>query len=269
MSIRKLWISTFAILRRKPRSSPLFSAYFNRNLESSRFFSCSSYHAEKSGIFESCRYRFTMNLMLYEKNFCSDSVDRRLSKCWNCGAVADSTLFLACDSCRSVQPVDSSVDYFQIFGLEKNYEIHGENIEGKYKDWQKKLHPDLVHSKSEKEKEYAAEQSARVIDAYRTLSKPLSRAMYLLELEGIHVEEGKTVSDLELLGEIMEIREAVEEATNSQALNQIQSQIQGKFECWFESFGKALQNRKFEDAVTSIQRMTYYERANEEIVKKL
>lgn len=24
-----------------------------------------------------------------------------------------------------------------------------DNLEGKYKDWQKKLHPDLVHSKSE------------------------------------------------------------------------------------------------------------------------
>lgn len=32
----------------------------------------------------------------------------------------------------------------------------------------------------QKEREYAAEQSARVIDAYRTLSKPLSRAIYIV-----------------------------------------------------------------------------------------
>ena len=32
---------------------------------------------------------------------------------------------------------------------EKKYELEDNNLEGKYKDWQKKLHPDLVHSKSE------------------------------------------------------------------------------------------------------------------------
>lgn len=90
------------------------------------------------------------------------------------------------------------------------YELEDCNLEGKYKDWQKKLHPDLVHSKSEvwsdnlviwknktlsdavhveclifscqEEKEYAAEQSARVIDAYRTLRKPLARAIYIVSM---------------------------------------------------------------------------------------
>ena len=31
---------------------------------------------------------------------------------------------------------------------EKKFDIDDENLERKYKDWQKKLHPDLVHSKS-------------------------------------------------------------------------------------------------------------------------
>ena len=36
-----------------------------------------------------------------------------------------------------------------ILNRERKYDIEGENLEGKYKDWQKKLHPDLVHSKSQ------------------------------------------------------------------------------------------------------------------------
>ncbi|KAF7851965.1 hypothetical protein BT93_L1666 [Corymbia citriodora subsp. variegata] len=158
------------------------------------------------------------------RSCCSESAP----ECWNCGAVARksaTTPFLVCESCRSVQPVDESVDYFQIFGLEKKYEIDVSNLEGKYKDWQKKLHPDLVHSKSEQEKEYAAGQSARVIDAYRTLSKPLTRAIYVLKLEGVNVDEEETVSETELLTEILELREAVDEAADSQALEQIQSQF--------------------------------------------
>lgn len=165
--------------------------------------------------------------------------------------------------------MDESVDYFQIFGLEKKYDIDVSNLEGKYKDWQKKLHPDLVHSKSEQEKEYAAGQSARVIDAYRTLSKPLTRAIYVLKLEGVNVDEEETVSEPELLTEILEIREAVDEAADSQALRQIQSQMEDKLRRWYNSFASSLHTRKFEDAQKCVRRMKYYTRVNEEITKKL
>uniref|UniRef100_A0A2N9GCU2 Co-chaperone HscB C-terminal oligomerisation domain-containing protein n=1 Tax=Fagus sylvatica TaxID=28930 RepID=A0A2N9GCU2_FAGSY len=153
--------------------------------------------------------------------------------------------------------------------LERKFDIGVENLEGKYKEWQKKLHPDLVHSKSEEERGYAAEQSGRVIDAYRTLSKPLLRAIYVLRLEGVDVDEEETLSDPELLSEILEIREAVEEAADSQELNQIQSQMREKLSHWSNSFANAYRCRNFEEAQNSIRRMTYYERVNEEIVKKL
>lgn len=46
-------------------------------------------------------------------------------------------------------------------------------------------------------------------------------------------------------------------------------QIQGKYEQSSISFADALQSRKYEEALAAIRRMTYYKRANEEIVKKL
>uniref|UniRef100_A0A0E0RH03 J domain-containing protein n=1 Tax=Oryza rufipogon TaxID=4529 RepID=A0A0E0RH03_ORYRU len=202
----------------------------------------------------------------------SSSSSRSLSdragggECWSCGA---SGAFLSCGSCGSVQPVDPAVDYFRIFGLEREYTIKDNNLEGKYKDWQKKLHPDLVHSKSEKERAFAAEQSALVIDAYRTLSKPLSRALYLLQLEGIPIDEEKTITDPELLMEMMEIREAVNDANDSQTLEKIQSQIKRKLETWSHSFQEAFERRDFDRAVKATQRMRYYERAVEETIKKL
>ncbi|KAJ4788491.1 hypothetical protein LUZ62_039737 [Rhynchospora pubera] len=192
------------------------------------------------------------------------------SSCWNCGAVGPTSgAFLACGSCGAVQPVDASVDYFQIFGMKKMYEIEEGDLEGIYKDWQKKLHPDLVHSKSEKEKGFAAEQSARVIDAYRTLKNPLSRALYLLKLEQIHVDEEKTVSDPDLLMEMLEMREAVEEAKDTQSLKEIQSKVKKKLDSWSNSFKEAFNKQDFDSAVNCTQRMKYYERALEEITKKL
>ncbi|CAA6658450.1 unnamed protein product [Spirodela intermedia] len=162
--------------------------------------------------------------------------------CWNCGAAppsSSSEAFLVCAACGSVQP---------------------------------------------RERSYAADQSARVIDAFKTLSAPLSRAIYMVQLllapsiflpsghvavaaRGLHVDEEGTVSDPDLLAEVMELREAVEEAKDSQTLEQIKSSE--KLELWSRSFEGAFKGRRFKDATASIQRMTYYQRAIEEIVKKL
>nr|CAD1828092.1 unnamed protein product [Ananas comosus var. bracteatus] len=205
---------------------------------------------------------------------------RGLSKCWNCGNASGSPgPSLRADPAEACNPWTrpwiisrySDCEFLvgeQVLG-KRAYEVKGDNLEGKYKDWQKKLHPDLVHTKSEDEKAFAAEQSARVIDAYRTLINPLSRALYLLRLEGVQVDEEKTVSDPELLVEMMEIREAVDEADDSQALERIKSQVQGKLETWSNSFKQAFEKQDFDTAVASTQRMRYYERAMEEIVKKL
>ncbi|XP_027364277.1 iron-sulfur cluster co-chaperone protein HscB, mitochondrial [Abrus precatorius] len=200
----------------------------------------------------SCYYYSLGCLGFYGKSLCSESAEKMKSGCWNCHAVNQSaTPFLVCDSCRCIQPVDDSIDYFQIFGSERKYDIEGENLEGKYKEWQKKLHPDLVHSKSQKERDFAAEQSARVIDAYRTLSKPLSRGIYMLKLYGVEIDEEQTISDPELLAEIMEIREAVEEATNSEALNHILTQdlvavVPVLFFCFKASRVKCFRSYSFE-----------------------
>ncbi|KAL8517591.1 hypothetical protein ACS0TY_015736 [Phlomoides rotata] len=213
------------------------------------------------------------NASLFVKNdsfFCSLSKSAENLRCWNCGNEAQSTTpFLYCQNCRSVQPVDNSIDYFQIFGLGREYKVEVEELEKKYKDWQKKLHPDLVHSKTPREREYAAEQSARVIDAYRTLTDPLSRAIYLVKLEGVPVDEEERITDPELLAEVMELREAVDEAEDTEALKQIQAQLQDKLLFWANSFEDACLRKNFEHALASIRRMTYYKRTNEEIVKKL
>eukprot|EP01018_Ginkgo_biloba_P002373 Gb_15911 [translate_table: standard] len=72
-------------------------------------------------------------------------------KCWACGLEAPDGPFLVCPSCKAVQPLDSSVNYFQIFNLEQGYDADAKDLERKYKDWQKKLHPDLFQNKSEVE----------------------------------------------------------------------------------------------------------------------
>ncbi|KAF6165284.1 hypothetical protein GIB67_042700 [Kingdonia uniflora] len=169
MSSKKFWIFSNTTLRKISSSLLISKSSYSRVRVFSSYI---QFNDPPKAI-----YKFPLIRRVYSNSFSSNTLNLS-DKCWNCGAVAVSKPFLACESCRSVQPVDDSIDFFQIFGLEKAYVIEYK-LDSKYKDWQKKLHPDLVHTKSEKEKEYAAEQSALVIDAYRTLRKPLSRAIYM------------------------------------------------------------------------------------------
>ncbi|KAH1095911.1 hypothetical protein J1N35_012832 [Gossypium stocksii] len=58
-------------------------------------------------------------------------LDSSTKRCWNRVACKTGTTpFLYSDSCRSIQPVALSIDYFQIFGLENKYEIEVDVLEG-------------------------------------------------------------------------------------------------------------------------------------------
>ncbi|PWA63484.1 Co-chaperone Hsc20 [Artemisia annua] len=188
--------------------------------------------------------------------FCTFSGGNEFGRCWNCKSEKG---FLICESCGCVQPVDHKVDYFSIFGDHWTFALCNGFVPKS----------NFEYEMIWEEREYAAEQSARVIDAYTTLRKPLKRAIYIMRLEGVEVDEEQTVSEPELLGEIMEIREAVEEASDSQALNKIHSQMEEKLSHWSDTFGNAFGSKKYDEALKAIQRMTYYHRVNEEIVKKL
>lgn len=45
--------------------------------------------------------------------------------------------------------------------------------------------------------------------------------------------------------------------------------MQEKLKHWSNAFANAFENRNFEEAKSSIQRMTYYERVIDEVVKKI
>ncbi|KAK2020003.1 Fe-S protein assembly co-chaperone HscB [Colletotrichum eremochloae] len=82
---------------------------------------------------------------------------------------------------------------------------------------QAKAHPDM-HPADLKSRAEAT--SARINEAYKTLSNPLLRAQYLLSLRGVDVAEDETlkVEDPELLMIVLEAREEIEEATSESEL---------------------------------------------------
>lgn len=65
--------------------------------------------------------------------------------------------------------------------------------------------------------------------AYNILKNPLSRAHYLLEQQGIKVNESDSLSDPELLMDVMEFREELEEVQSEDELGPLKKRNDGNY----------------------------------------
>lgn len=140
-------------------------------------------------------------------------------------------------------------DYFEFFDLPRNLGIEAADLEKRFHALSRKWHPDLFARKSQAEREESLEASAILNDAYRTLREPVSRALYLLKLEGFEVgEQGSRDVPPELLEEVFELNMALEELRegDDSALPQLKdakqrfegmrdeldAELAGKFSAW-------------------------------------
>jgi molecular chaperone HscB len=87
------------------------------------------------------------------------------------------------------QNVEDSHNYFLLFNLPRHLHIDTAALEKAFYAQSRKLHPDRFASRPAAEQEAALAASSRLNDAYRTLRDPIARTEYLLELEGIQLEE--------------------------------------------------------------------------------
>jgi len=136
---------------------------------------------------------------------------------------------------------DLSADYFAFLELPRSLALDVKDLEKRFYALSRQLHPDLYARKSAEERRYAEDASALLNDAYRTLKEPITRAMYLLKLEGFEIgEQGTKDVPPELLEEIFELNMALEEdPTDSSARdrflemrNAIDAEMRNKFSEW-------------------------------------
>lgn len=131
-----------------------------------------------------------------------------MSTCWKCGGSVHETLF--CPHCNALQPPTS--DYFALFGLERKLNLSVDDLQRRFYDLSRKLHPDRFMRSPEVERQYSLDASSVLNDGYRTLKDPIKRAQYVLKQEGFDIGEQRS-KDVppELLEEVFELNMALEE----------------------------------------------------------
>jgi molecular chaperone HscB len=143
--------------------------------------------------------------------------------CWSCEKNAGDGML--CAGCGAVQPPDLTADHFRVFGLPRKFDLDMTDLERRYKEMTKVLHPDRFARADGRARRASLERSVQLNLAWSTLSQPVARAEYLLSLDGIEVGESATSKksgqagdratqpvDTVLLIEVMDLREALAEA---------------------------------------------------------
>ncbi len=107
-------------------------------------------------------------------------------------------------------------NFFELFGLPVGFDVDAADLATRYRDLQRRFHPDRYANATDAERRLSLQIAAQINQGFQTLKEPLSRGRYLLALRGVSTdEETDTSMDPEFLVEQMELRESLDEARHS------------------------------------------------------
>lgn len=108
------------------------------------------------------------------------------------------------------------MDPFATLGLPREYALDSAELERRYRELQRALHPDRFVNASPSERRISLSKAVEVNEAYRVLKDDVRRGESLLALLGHSSAERS--ADPELLMEVMELREALSDAKHAKDL---------------------------------------------------
>jgi molecular chaperone HscB len=126
------------------------------------------------------------------------------------------------------------MDPFATLGLPRRYDIDMHELETRYRELQRALHPDKHAGAGASQRRLSLERAVAVNEAYRTLKDDLRRAEALLALfqdnDAAHEPSSTQPQDTEFLMQVLELREALDEAKEARDRARVETlteQVQG------------------------------------------
>jgi molecular chaperone HscB len=114
------------------------------------------------------------------------------------------------------------MDPFATLGVEARFDLDLAAVEKTHRELSRALHPDRYVSAGATERREALGKAIEVNEAWRVLRDPIRRAQALLSARGVVVAEGREPqADPEFLMEMLEQREALDEAKQARDLSRV------------------------------------------------
>lgn len=154
-----------------------------------------------------------------------------------------------------------SSDYFSVFSLPRKLNVDTPTLQREFYAKSRQLHPDNFATASPEKQQWSLEQTSLLNDAFRTLKDPIERTKYLLELEGVKLEEQssdatvaarengkekKQVVPPELLEEVFELNMQLQELKMAKQVGEDSLETAGELRQAKERFESKLQSLETE-----------------------
>ncbi|MES2356030.1 MAG: Fe-S protein assembly co-chaperone HscB [Pseudomonadota bacterium] len=161
-------------------------------------------------------------------------------------------------------------NYFELFGLPIAYRIDAARLDLVYRELQSQIHPDRFASASEAERRRSMQWATYANEAYQILKKPLSRARYLVNLNGVDTEEEtNTAMPPAFLITQMEWRETVadaKDARDASAIDELSDKLRQERKALLVEIENALDGKHdYREAAVGVRKLRFLEKLQEEI----
>ena len=166
--------------------------------------------------------------------------------------------------------VDLSKNFFDLFALPLQFPLDEQALVSRFQELQKQLHPDKFASKPAAERRWSMQAASFVNEGYQTLRHDLKRAVYLLQLNDVSVdEETDTHMAPAFLMQQMEYREALEEAESSKdplaSLESVRKQLKSGVREQCEAFERAASDADWDAARTTVRQWQFLDKLSREV----
>lgn len=158
-------------------------------------------------------------------------------------------------------------NHFDLFGLARAFALEVDALERSYREIQSRVHPDRFAHAGDAERRASLQWTTRVNEAYRTLKDPVQRARHLLELHGVDVAfETNTAMPADFLAQQMELREALEEAKSSAALDEMRKALVSQKSVLEKQIAEAIDVKKdYASAAGLVRKLQFLDKLDSEI----
>ncbi|CAG0915702.1 unnamed protein product [Notodromas monacha] len=167
-----------------------------------------------------------------------------------------------CQRPQNVEDVNR-LDYFEVLGLPRKYQLSRRALSASFRALQAKLHPDKFVSASDQEQVLSSDSSSLVNRAYAILKNSHSRGLHLLEIEGKNIKD-EVVAPAFLM-EMLEINEEIEGCKERERLHEIFTENEAKIAANEEKLQTAFDAKNYDSARMLLAEMKYFENIREKL----
>jgi len=154
------------------------------------------------------------------------------------------------------------MSHFELFNLPQALDIDLANLKAQFLKLQQQYHPDKAEDKNQ-----ALIKSSEINQAFKILSNVDSRAAYLLTLKKQDHHLDQSINDFEFLQSALEIREQLDEASNSEQLLSLKKEVQQWIDGLVREFKIDYIDEDWAEARDTVRKLRFFQKVMNDIDK--